>query len=757
MKHLKRWITALLIGVLLLTLMGTALAATPSKTGDTTATLAYNLKDLPIGRAVQYFYICRDYVYITQRVESTTYLSRLEIRGQDAVYLDCMTLTNTGHGETLDFYSHNGKQYFYIGCKAETNTTYCWSTQIARLQYEADATYNYNELTRFTNIVFGNATGTRMGTTLRVAACVNGDYTIFRHQNTDGEFNYSIYSTSKLNDLMDQGIQTNLNTDPARAACISSFAQTGSNRIQPNGNYQGMDLSSLDNIYLAGGAHGDTPQIARMNSTGKYLNLVNITNVGQLEIEGVSCQNGRIYFAIVPGTTEAIKKSSHKIYYIEESVFGVNHTMTTTGGKDPTCTEEGLTSLVKCTTCKQPLSVQEPIPPTGHSVQTDAPVAPGCVTEGRTEHSYCTTCGEIFTQGQTVEPTGHSYVYSTLGDLKHGVTCENCDLAYEEAHTLQNGLCICGDGRGEPVLAENIVIRHTLDLASDISVNYAVAAEQLEGYDLSTIYLECRLQSADGEKLYVLTPELRGNYYYFTLRDLTSVHMSNRILAELRGTRGIRDYYSATDDYSIADYAYSQLNRSGNDEKLKALCAELLRYGTAAQIYKEYCLDALADSAMTHSHRAYLTDLETVVPGEINMELPSLWETPVKWAGKALSLDSRITVRYVVDPAKYSGEVTDLSLLIRYQDINGKEKSLVLTDPQPYGASGTRVVFDFDGLLAAELRTILMATVYEGDTAVSNTLLYSPDAYAAGKTGTIGDLCKALIAYSDAARAYFQK
>ncbi|MBR6825194.1 MAG: hypothetical protein IKM59_01470 [Oscillospiraceae bacterium] len=462
MKWIKNTLLIMLTVSLLLSLGGMVWGATPSSTGNGEATLAYNLKDLPLGRAVQYFYICKDYIYITQRVDSTTYLSRLEIRGQDAVYLDRMTLTNTGHGETLDFYTHNGKQYFYIGCKAETNTTYCWSIQIARIQYEPNATYTYTDLTRFTNIVFGNGTGTRMGTTLRVAACVNGDYTIFRHQNTDGEFNYSFYSTSKLNALMDKGIQCNLNTDDARSCFLSSFAQTGTNRIQPNGNYQGMDLSSLNSIYLAGGGHGDTPQIARINSTGKYLKLINITNVGKLEIEGVSCQEGRVYFAIVPGTTEAIKKSSHKIYYLEESLFGVTNTMITTGGIAPTCTEAGLTALVKCTTCNQPLSVQEPI-----------------------------------------APTGHHYGYSTLGDWNHMVACANCALSYEEAHSLQNGICVCGDGSGEPVLKEDFVLRHTLDLSSDISVNYAVSLAQLEGFDLSTVTMECRLQEPGGEKLFV--------------------------------------------------------------------------------------------------------------------------------------------------------------------------------------------------------------------------------------------------------------
>ena len=674
MKRIRNGLLILLGLTILLSVGFSAWAATPSSTGDTTATLAYNLKDLPLGRAVQYFYICEDYVYITQRVDSTTYLSRLEIRGQDAVYLDRMTLTDTGHGETLDFYSHNGKQYFYIGCKAETNTTYAWSIQIARIQYEPNATYTYTDLTRFTNIVFGNATGTRMGTTLRVAACVNGDYTIFRHQNTAGEFNYSFYSTSKLNDLMDKGIQCNLNTDAARACCISSFAQSGSDRIQPNGNYQGMDLSSLNSIYLAGGGHGDTPQIARINSTGKYLKLLNITNVGKLEIEGVSCQRGKVYFAIVPGTTEAIKKSSHKIYYLEETVFGVKHTMTTTGGIAPTCTAEGLTALTKCTTCNQPLSVQEPIAPTGHNTYTETPVDPGCLTEGKTEHTYCTICGEIFTQGQTVPATGHSYQYSTMGDLLHKVSCENCDYTGEEAHSLNDGICICGDGTGEPVAKEDLKLYHTLDLASDISVNFVVPADRLDGFDMSTVRVECRLETPEGERLFILLPELRGQYYYFPLRELTAVHMSNRIRSVLQGTRGIRSYYSPTDDYSIGDYAYNCLNNSMYDEKLKTLCAELLRYGTAAQNYKGYCTETPADGNMTQTHRSYLADLETVPVGEISMELPSIRETCVTWAGRAMALDSRIAIRYVVDLSAYVGKIEDLRLVIRYRESTEKRK-----------------------------------------------------------------------------------
>jgi hypothetical protein len=63
--------------------------------------------------------------------------------------------------------------------------------------------------------------------------------------------------------------------------------------------------------------------------------------------------------------------------------------------------------------------------------------------------------------------------------------------------------------------------------------------------------------------------------------------------------------------------------------------------------------------------------------------------------------------------------------------------------------------FTFDGLLAAELRTVLDAAVYAGDTRLSQTLRYSPDTYGNGKSSALLDLCKALFAYSDTAKAFF--
>jgi len=84
-----------------------AFAATPGKTVNASATLAYNLKGLNHNVAVQKAYIADKYLYVTQRSGGTCYLSRLIINGNDATYMDEMTVTNTGHCQTLDMYTYN--------------------------------------------------------------------------------------------------------------------------------------------------------------------------------------------------------------------------------------------------------------------------------------------------------------------------------------------------------------------------------------------------------------------------------------------------------------------------------------------------------------------------------------------------------------------------------------------------------------------------------------------------------------------------
>ena len=300
-------------------------AAKPKATASTKATLAYTLKGLPVGRAVQNFYVGSSYVYVTQRVDSTTYLSRLKINGKVANYVDHMTLLNCGHGESLDLYSHNGQNYFYIGCKADTsgeNDHFC-SLQIARIKYEAGASYDYTKLNRFINLDFSNKKGTDLGSVYRAAVAVRGETTIFRIElKSSRDVIYTAYKTSAINKLLDKNHTVSMKSSGMKSAVLFSFYQKrNTQKVVANSGFQGLEISAKSRIYVSGGAKGETPAIARMNSSGDYLKLVKITNVGKLEIEGLQWKDDKLYFCIVTGDTSASRKNEQIIYYINESVF----------------------------------------------------------------------------------------------------------------------------------------------------------------------------------------------------------------------------------------------------------------------------------------------------------------------------------------------------------------------------------------------------------------------------------------------------
>ncbi len=467
----------------------------------------------------------------------------------------------------------------------------------------------------------------------------------------------------------------------------------------------------------------------------------------------------------------------------------------------PTCTEAGATQGEKCILCGAILVAPTQIPATGHSPVSIPAVPASCLSTGMSEGSSCATCGEILIQPEvtplgdhtpvTVEGKaatctssglsdglacglcgevlraqqilprpGHDPEYTDMGD-SHSSTCRRCGKYSTEEHKYTDGLCICGARESlPPVEDQSLRLGHSLNLASDITLNYALSAELLKGFDMDTVYLRVQIPEYEGDTLLGLEeteicPELRGSYYTFVLEGISAVQMNDVLQATLYGKKEGQTYSSPTDLYSIGQYAYSQLSKSASSLSLKCLCAELLRYGAKAQIFKEYRTADLVDEAMTEEQKALLRDMEGISFGNTNTTAGDLAEPAITWVGKSLSLESKVTVKFIFSTADYSGKLEDLELRIRYEDMSGETLTVKLKGAEEFNPQGKQYAFSFDGLLAAELRTVLSAQIYAGDKAVSQTLLYSADTYGNNKSGTLLILCKALFAYSDCAKEYF--
>ena len=313
-------------------------------------------------------------------------------------------------------------------------------------------------------------------------------------------------------------------------------------------------------------------------------------------------------------------------------------------------------------------------------------------------------------------------------------------------------------------LDPEITLKHSLNLTEDISINYLVPEAQLEGYDMDTVYLQISLPIFEGnsevDHEYVrLLPEKRENYYYFVLDGLTAVQMGDDMVAELYGMRDDMCYVSHGDRYSVCEYAMAQMNKDNASAKLKTLCANLLRYGALAQSYKSYRSDALADRYMTEQHRSYLTALDSVTFSNNQLELSNGSGLPFTWIGKGLNLGSRVGLTFRFREKSGTASYEDWRIRVQYRDGKGQLCTCEIPEEDVIETveNGVKYYsFTFSDLSVCELRNVVCFTVVGTDnTLLSSNLIYSAESYCYGKTGTLGDVCKALFAYSDSARAFF--
>ena len=429
-----------------------------------------------------------------------------------------------------------------------------------------------------------------------------------------------------------------------------------------------------------------------------------------------------------------------------------DYTKTTT--KPATCTTGGVDNYRWNTTTYGNFSFNVNTEARGHSY-TALVTAPTCTEQGYTTHT-CSRCADSYQDGYTAA-TGHDHRYLNQGET-HAIVCDKCSHKITEGHTYMDNVCICGALEVMP--DSSIIINHSLNLARDIAIKYAVKDSMLSAYD--SFYMEVRVPVYNGNDLksyrsVTLAPVLNGGYYFFTMGELTAVNMNDILIATLHMNRGGQKYVTLPDRYSVATYAINMMNREGMDEELKTLCADLLRYGATAQMFKQYRTDAPATAAMTAENRAYLSDLDDVTFGNNNILCNDLPQPTITWVGKLLNLGSKVVVKLVINAGNYAGDVSKLTMRISYQSDNGIPRTVTLANPTVYNEAGRMYAFEFDGLTAAELRTVLSAAVYDGDTRLSQTLRYSADTYGNNQKGELLTLCKALFAYSDSAKVYFNK
>ena len=122
-----------------------------------------------------------------------------------------------------------------------------------------------------------------------------------------------------------------------------------------------------------------------------------------------------------------------------------------------------------------------------------------------------------------------------------------------------------------------------------------------------------------------------------------------------------------------------------------------------------------------------------------------------------------VLIKYQLDFSKYNGNKEDVSVLVKYQDVNGDDH-INLVKFEEMEQNGNYYTFEFSDVAIKDMGMSVEAVIYEDYESpdrvqLSGELTYSVESYAANKqgSGTLTDLVNYMIAYSRSADRYFSK
>lgn len=324
--------TLFLMSTFLFTNTLEVMAYTVGKTTTQKYTTMYTLKNLPVNSVVQNLFVTSDAVYVTQRKTNLgkaddTYLSRCIIQGNEAIYSDHMILHGFGHGSTLDKYTYNNKEYFLVAFAPFDKNGIEESPKLTRIQYTAGGELYDSDRSKYSIFTYMNCAN-KKGVDLGSLEKATGIYTstnkfVFRVQNKNKEITYTVYDGIALNQLLDKG-NVQLRSSGAKDACLSSFTQSGSERVVPYNVFQGMDVRQKGDIYVCGNStnqkRNGKPKISKINSSGSCTIETTLSNgSNDDEIEGLQISGQRIYFVLhtrIEANTKD-KKNTQRVCFID--------------------------------------------------------------------------------------------------------------------------------------------------------------------------------------------------------------------------------------------------------------------------------------------------------------------------------------------------------------------------------------------------------------------------------------------------------
>lgn len=395
-----------------------------------------------------------------------------------------------------------------------------------------------------------------------------------------------------------------------------------------------------------------------------------------------------------------------------------------------------------------------------------------------TEVTVVTASGAVTVKAKAPEHTCAAVNYTNNGDGTHDGVCDCEDATVvidNEAHSYTDGVCVCGaveevvpEG---PVVDETLSFKHSLNLASDLSITFKIYTSLMTEYDPDSIYAEVyRDLYTFGDNPVKSTSEVvripgvktgsgSTEAWSFKYSGLAAREMTSKAYCVVYGTKNGVQYCSVVDEYAIQSWCIAA--SKGNKAKDQALAATLAYYGAQAQNFTNYNKANLASSGEMEQYmsRRTVLDTNTFADNKTTTDNPNGIHADTKWT-RALMLTDVLGLKFKVQLTnEYAAKADDLKLVVTYVS---KDTKQTVTAELDLVYEGGYYCATYYGLKSYEFDVAVNGAVYDGNTQVTRTYSTSATdwcaaAYKNSKNANEVALADSIVCYNAQAITYFGK